>query len=115
LVSWRRGRYAGLVVIVVDPGFVVVSRKGSDQVGQRRGTAAVRRPGLQHRKRRAELVVVEVSDHHHVGLLVDGQDLVDEVVLRQGLAGPLDGRALGRELEPAVLALIAELGACGTR
>ena len=43
------------------------------------------------------------------GLLVDGQDLADEVVLRQGLAGPLHGRALGRDLEPAVLALVAQL------
>ena len=31
-------------------------------------------------------------------------------MLDQGLAGPLDGRALGRELEPAVLALVAKLG-----
>ena len=30
-------------------------------------------------------------------------------MLDQGLAGPLDGRALGRELEPAVLALVASL------
>jgi hypothetical protein len=60
--------------------------------------------------RGAELEVVEVAEHDDVGLAVDAQDPRDEVMDDLGLARPLHGRGLVRELEAAVGVLVAALG-----
>src|SRR3984957_7243899 len=45
-------------------GVLLIGGQRRDQVGQDRRTGAVRGPGLENAQGRAELVVVQVADHH---------------------------------------------------